>query len=255
MRIPFRRTLPVFLIVIGVILALMPALSMVQAAATPDTAPKLTVSKVGTASGGVVYFTIGVTNAANVDTKDTLSDPVQIVDPLPDGATWYLLGAAEGCSLASGDLLCSVPPLQGRHLNEAQDDFVYGSFTVTIFGLPSKCGPIVNTAAFYGADITGALTATGVAEGIACPTPTPTATAIPPTATPVPPTATPVPPTSTAVPPTAVPTIVRPAPLPPNTGNAMYASDSPIYASPYMILLSVFLTGSGLLVFYHQRRN
>ena len=216
----------------------------VSAQSPPTPKPSLTIQKVGEATGSeVVYFTITVTNVGNSQTDQS----VLVQDALSADAYWFLLGAqqsdgddsvnaTDACKLVPGtpagaQLVCQITdPLLGRHLNEDEDDFVYGSFTVHVYGIARKCGPVTNTAWFlYGTQIKSS-TAEVAVPCPATPTPTATPTQPPPTQTPIPPTATPVIVVITATP-TATPT-QRVAPLPPNTGDSTLTHDSSRIGDP-----------------------
>jgi len=234
-----------------------------QATPTPTPIPKpnLVIDKVGTASGTeVVDFTITVTNIGNAPT----SDDVIVQDTLSQDAYWFLLGATQSdgntgadvtsqCKLIAGDpaggtLICEFANIVSRHINVAEDDFVYGSVTVHVYGIARKCGVIDNTALFI-----HGLTIRSDSDSVAVPcpvTPTPTATATvpPPTQTPVVVVITATP-TNTAVP-TATPT-KRVAPLPPNTGDTPPSDNSSGLGLDWLIItlgvLSIAFAAGGVL--------
>ncbi len=253
----------VILTMIAIVVALAGVLVAVAQATptpTPVPAPNLVIDKVGANSGSeVVTFDITVTNIGN-----SQSSQVLIHDSLSPDAYWFLLGATqtdgdnvsnitEQCKLVPGNpsggtLVCDVTGIRERHLNTAQDDFVFGSVKVSVYGIARKCGVIENTAVF----IHGLTIRSDSADAtVPCPaTPTP----VPPTSTPTPtvvaPTATPVVVIITATP-TATPT-QRIAPLPPNTGDTLTTdtnrgSSTPaswIYAS--LIFLGISFTVGGV---------
>lgn len=225
-----------------------------QTTPIPEPAPKLAYSKLpgpAVSVGGVISFTITVTNSGNAD-----SGSQTMVDTLPAGVDWQIATDSFGCSLGpsaiEGRRLLSCGPVivEKRHINDAGDDFENGAASVTVRGVAFSCGPYFNVALFNG------LNPVASTAQVLCPeTPTPTPTQPPPTSTPTaPPAATATP---TQVPPTATPT--RFVPLPPSTGNTgpgtADAPASPNYAALLALMLIIPGLGIASTVWYVQRRE
>lgn len=193
---------------------------------TPEPAPRLTYSKIAGPDvdvGGLISFTISVTNSGNANSGSQTAQ-----DTLPGALDWFIGADTWGCALSPSStvgrtvLRCEPAIAVARHLNEAEDDFINGSVSVTVVAQAQTCGVFANFAV-----IDGAVPVSAFAT-VRCPvTPTPVPTA---TATPAPPTPTPTPiatataPSPTALPATEEPTIApRPqvTPLPPKTGSGV----------------------------------
>lgn len=199
-----------------------------QATATPTPAPVLTFTKVAAAydvaPGDFVSYTLTVTNSGNADAK-----ALHIQDPLPAGVVWFIGTDTVGCALNGTLLVCGPFDVGRRHLNEAEDDFVNGSVSVTVYGIaPAACGPLANAAILV--DATGKPIATARSTiSVRCPataTPTPTLTPTP-TPTRLPPTEAPSSPTQPRSTPTEAPTqppVNALTPKPPNTGSGIGSS-------------------------------
>lgn len=225
----------VALATIGVVFAATPT-------PTPEPAPVIHFTKTATVVGDFVSYTITVTNSGNSQTTD-----LTVVDTLPAGIDWFVMTDTMDCgigpSATPGRELLSCGPFvtEPRHLNDAEDDFVNGSNSVTVGGIVSRCGDFVNTALLFPSGTIASATA-----NVPCPaTPTPTATPITPTATPTqpPPTATP-----TMATPTEPPvSTTRPSSStlkPPNTG-----SGSSINSSGPTLAFEISVFGSAAVVF------
>lgn len=186
---------------------------------TPEPAPRLTYSKVAGPDvdvGGLISFTISVTNSGNADSGSQTAQ-----DTLPGALDWFIGADTWGCALSPSStvgrtvLRCEPAIAVARHLNENRDDFINGSVSVTVVAQAQTCGVFANFAV-----IDGSVPVSAFAT-VRCPvTPTPTATVPPPTATPTPIATATAPPTAT--PATEEPTVVprpRVTPAPPNTGS------------------------------------
>lgn len=207
--------------------------------ATP--APKLSFGKTGTADtdiGGIVGFTISVTNSGNAD-----SESQTMQDTLPGGVDWWIAADSWGCTLAPSVtagrtvLRCGPAVAVKRHLNATADDFVNGSLSVTVFGQAFQCGAYFNVAVFN-----GQIPSNPAIVNVRCPvTPTPAATSTPiPTQTAQP---TQVPPEPTKVPQKPEPS--RPAPKPPTTGNSRSGVPDSGNGWPWGIIVIAVLVGTG----------
>lgn len=212
--------------VVSILAAIVAAFTLVPVAfaadptPTPEPAAKLAFNKTATAEtdiGGIVGYTISVTNSGNAD-----SDSQTMQDTLPAGVDWYIAADSWGCTLAPSvtpgrTVLRCGPAVAGkRHLNATEDDFVNGQLSVTVFGQAYQCGAYFNVAVFN-----GQVPSTPAIASVRCPatptpipaTPTPTSVA---TATPTP--TQPPAPTATVAPPT--PTVALTVPLAPKTGDS-----------------------------------
>lgn len=217
---------------------------------------------VGDPASGVVLFTITIENRTAMlydeesDTHEVHYTPRNTVvrDILPAQGQWLILGASTydepggeatplECTSEPGAFECDIPPIPGRHLNEAEDDFVNGYAVILVYGVLNQCGTVTNTALLIG---TSLLPRYAIAQaGYPCPQPpTVTPTIAPPT------------PTSTAIPstPTATATPTRRAPLPPNTGDSRPDDRS---QSPYWLYAAISLGaiafGTGTVALYKRR--
>ena len=239
---------------------------------TPVPAPILTYSKAGspsaTISGGVVNFTIAVTNSGNANsTSQTMRDT------LPAGVDWGISADTWGCSLSPSSLpgrtvlSCDARVVIARHLNDTKDAFINGSLSVTVSGVAGACGPLTNVALFNGIQpVFAAIDVVCPATPTPSPTPSPTATTAP-TQTPTPTavaTATPTaalatatataPPTATVPPATATKPPGR-APGPPSTGNSGGSGDSESIALWQLIVSVLLLTGLTFGISWFIRRR
>ena len=252
----------VFTLIIAMLFAMLPLLTTRADSPQPDIGFTKVGENVGDPASGVVLFTITIENRTAMlydeesDTHEVQYTPRNTVvrDILPAQGQWLILGASTydepggeatplECISEPGAFECDIPPIPGRHLNEAEDDFVNGYAVILVYGVLNQCGTVTNTALLIG---TSFLPRYAIAQaGYPCPQPpTVTPTIAPPT------------PTSTAIPstPTATATPTRRAPLPPNTGDSRPDDRSQssywLYAA---ISLGAIAFGTGTMVLYKRR--